>query len=117
MTGALILFQEALGKSAQDISITMRSTEQASYGRSTPTLDTLFSTPGVSVQYTIGQGGRCGAGRRSQLNGSLSGSHSISSGRSCSQVAVGDDRPRELALNPKDGIENEEIPQPEKAHE
>ena len=117
MTGALILFQEALGKSAQDIGVTMHTIEQANDGRSTPILDTLFSTPGVSVQYTIGQGGRCSPGRRSQLNGSLLGSHSISPGGSRSQVDVGDGGPGEPAIKPKDPIQNEDIRQPDKAHE
>ena len=115
MAGALLLFQESLGKGAQDLIVTVRAIEQSSDGRSTPILDTLFSTPGVSIQYTIGQGGRCAAtGRRSQLDGSFLGSHSISPGHSHSQMAVGDDGPGEaLKLCP---VDNVEIQQPEKAH-
>ncbi|KAF5340267.1 hypothetical protein D9611_007826 [Ephemerocybe angulata] len=54
ITATLIVFQEVLGKASQDISVAARNIED---GRQSPILDTLFSTPGVSLQWTINQAG------------------------------------------------------------
>ena len=114
----LILFQESLGRSAQDLSITVRAIEEAGDGHSTPILDTLFSTPGVSMQFTVGQGGRSVTSPRSQLDGSFRGSRSMFSVPSRSQLAVGDDGPGE-ARKSKLTVDHiaQEIRQPEKVHE
>jgi hypothetical protein len=113
----LILFQESLGRSAQDLDVTVRTIEEAGDGHSTPVLDTLFSTPGVSMQFTVGQGGRSITGPRPGPDGSFLGSRSMFSIRSRSQLAVGDDGPGEEHKS-RLSVDNagEDTRQPEKVH-